>query len=361
VYDLGADPAKEGTMVFLGLSLLSLALAPSSSAQQWVQTAKIQPPTPFNYKQLGTSMAMEGSTLVASAPDDAAGTNRVYLFELDPSQANSWVLKKTFVGAASADVSGNTVAVREGGGINVYERDQGGPGAWGLSAVIQPGTTVGSISLDVDRLAVAGYQNGLFIFERDQGGPGQWGAAASIVVPSTSAGKVVALSGDLMVLGYEGYSYFGTEEPSFAYVYERQAATGTWLLRARLPKTPGAGDFGHAVAISGNLIAVGAPSYYPAGRGSVHLYRRPEKKWVLEKVLLGTYGQSFGYSVALEGSRLVAGCYTPFGPDDCTRTNRRTTLGGWWRSPVIVSQSVTPTPPMVAASSCSSRTRRLSR
>jgi len=71
--------------------------------------------------------------------------------------------------------------------------------------------------------------------------------------------------------------------------------------------------FGHAVAVWGDWIAVGAPFDDIAGRtdeGSVHLYRRSGSAWTLAASLNAPTqeaGAQFGYSVAMEDRFLVVG------------------------------------------------------
>ncbi|HVZ93289.1 MAG TPA: hypothetical protein VG797_02150 [Phycisphaerales bacterium] len=69
--------------------------------------------------------------------------------------------------------------------------------------------------------------------------------------------------------------------------------------------------FGTAVAISGDVLVVGAPqSYWTGAHGSAHVYRRAGSLWNLESDLLSLPGDSdglFGRCVAVEGDRIAIG------------------------------------------------------
>ena len=70
--------------------------------------------------------------------------------------------------------------------------------------------------------------------------------------------------------------------------------------------------FGAAVAISGNTVAVGAPDRDDIGgnSGAVYIYVNDSGSWTLEQKLLakdGALNDNFGFSLALEGNRLIIG------------------------------------------------------
>ena len=81
----------------------------------------------------------------------------------------------------------------------------------------------------------------------------------------------------------------------------------TWIEEARLVArgdSPGRtrDQFGAAVSISGNLIAVGAPARHQA-----YVFRRDGETWVREAALGALEAVNYGASVALRGDRLVVG------------------------------------------------------
>ena len=96
--------------------------------------------------------------------------------------------------------------------------------------------------------------------------------------------------------------------------------------------------FGHAVALDGNTLAVGAPSakvgVHP-DQGAVYVYVRAASGWTLQQQLTAADGDAndqFGYSVAVRGDVIVAGA-----PYDTVAGNNnqgsayvfRRTVGTW--------------------------------
>ncbi|HLK36499.1 MAG TPA: FG-GAP repeat protein [Polyangiaceae bacterium] len=98
-----------------------------------------------------------------------------------------------------------------------------------------------------------------------------------------------------------------------AYAYDR-AALGSAPQFIKSP-TPHPTDlFGLAVAISGPWLAIGAPGedQVATDSGAVYVYQWLEGKYVVQQRLqpsIAHQGDSFGYSVAVDGDLLVAGAW----------------------------------------------------
>jgi hypothetical protein len=114
-------------------------------------------------------------------------------------------------------------------------------------------------------------------------------------------GNAVAIDADTAVVGaHEG-----------AYVYERRS--GEWVFLQKLSPDEPLPDptnlrpqFGKALAIDGNQIAVGAPNW-PSERpdaGAVFLFGRRRGSWVQNGVIRGV---GFGHSLALQSGTLAIG------------------------------------------------------
>lgn len=65
-------------------------------------------------------------------------------------------------------------------------------------------------------------------------------------------------------------------------------------------------SFGHALALDGNVLAVGAPAYQK-GHGGLWIYARSNLAWQLVYEEKGADGDSLGFSLALDGNWLLAG------------------------------------------------------
>jgi hypothetical protein len=109
-----------------------------------------------------------------------------------------------------------------------------------------------------------------------------------------SFGSSLALSGNTLVVGS---AYAGGA--GAAYVFTGSGSS--WTQIAKLTPSDGVmgGQFGYALAISGNTIAVGAPM-----EGAVYVFVKPETGWqnMTETAKLTYQGEIFGYCVAFAGN-----------------------------------------------------------
>lgn len=131
-------------------------------------------------------------------------------------------------------------------------------------------------------------------------------------------GAAVAISGKTVIVGEpRGGSAFNAEgdgnETGTAYIFE--ANGNRWVQTAKLnaPDAVKRDQFGRAVAINGNIAVVGAPAKATqagASAGKVYVYRREGSGWKFWTQLTAAdarQGNFLGFSVAVEGSTLIAG------------------------------------------------------
>lgn len=138
---------------------------------------------------------------------------------------------------------------------------------------------------------------------------------AEDAAPRDAFGKAVAIAGDAACIGAPDRDDLG-EDSGAVYVCHRVGQS--WVDEGKLLASDGApGDeFGHAVAVSGDLIAVGAPKNdaHGANAGAVYVFRRlPGGTWIEEAAIRsigGGAGDQFGYSVAIEDDTMLVGAYT---------------------------------------------------
>lgn len=176
-------------------------------------------------------------------------------------------------------------------------------------------------------------------------GPGSLPASEfDPILPGDLFGFWMDVSGDTLVVGapFEDSNAKGIDgdqdsdsapNAGAAYVFRRQ--DNAWKQEAYLKasNTDAADEFGHAVAIDGDLIAVGAP--YEAsnaagvggnqdsdglnGAGAVYLFRRIEGQWRQEAYVKPSDPQVdalFGAHLALDGDLLVVGAPGEFFLDE---------------------------------------------
>ena len=129
-------------------------------------------------------------------------------------------------------------------------------------------------------------------------------------------GTAVAISGEVLVVGAPRHDQNGSSAGA-AYVYRFDVnGSGTWAQEAKLlPADVQAGDrFGLSVAVDGNVIVVGSYRDDDNGNnsGAAYVFRYEGSRWLEESKLLASDGASadyFGYSVAIDGNVAVAGAY----------------------------------------------------
>ena len=125
-------------------------------------------------------------------------------------------------------------------------------------------------------------------------------------------GNAVAVSGNWAIVGASHADDILVESGA-AYVFERTASG--WVERQRLKASDPATNagFGHSLQIEGTTIAVGAPGAYHQGIqyvGAVYIFELSGGTWTQTwKLTPGDAAMNYacGYSVALSGSRLIAG------------------------------------------------------
>jgi hypothetical protein len=130
-----------------------------------------------------------------------------------------------------------------------------------------------------------------YVFERgadNWAGPPVQCLLASDGAPGDSFGTAVAIDGDVIVVGAQNAHLSGASSGGAAYVFERNAGgPNHWGQTAKLVAcAPGVEDFfGATVAISGEIILVGAPyrdSPNGVDSGAVYAFSKPEGavRWV---------------------------------------------------------------------------------
>ncbi|MGB0372044.1 MAG: InlB B-repeat-containing protein [Opitutales bacterium] len=100
-----------------------------------------------------------------------------------------------------------------------------------------------------------------------------------------------------------------------AYVYENIA--GTWTGRRKLTASDGSesDEFGYAVAIDGDTLAIGAPKYNfdsdsSPSTGAVYVFERSGDNWNQQQILTDSTGENLDYlgnSVSISGDTIAAG------------------------------------------------------
>ncbi len=229
----GSAIALSGETMFIGAPSAAVGDKPAGAVyvfehrgSSWLEVQKLVPDDPTHYGGFGVAVAVDHDTaIVASALNDIAGAFQFYV-----RTGSTWKEVKRVgvdVLGGSVQLRGDTAAVSADNGVRIYVRS---------------GTT--------------------------------WNRAQDIEPPHGTIvqnfGSTIGLSDDTMVVGSPGAVVCGSGDACWqargdAFVYTRVGST--WLLTQRLSaKNPHPNDtFGGPVAISGDVIAVGASIFLRRG------------------------------------------------------------------------------------------------
>jgi choice-of-anchor B domain-containing protein len=174
-----------------------------------------------------------------------------------------------------------------------------------------------------------GHVGSVHVFERDAAGAG-WRETAVVTDASVEIGdefgQALSVWANTLVVGAPGQD----EDAGAAYVFAR-SGPGSWTLEARLalPDRAGGDRFGRAVAIIGNVLAVGSPGR--ADRtGSVYVFAREDGGWAHVAELSGSAaGSLFGARIAAQGDRVLVGAPGSAEVEGSAVVFRRRSDGAW--------------------------------
>ena len=124
--------------------------------------------------------------------------------------------------------------------------------------------------------------------------------------PDGRFGISTALDGDTAAVGMH-WSAGSDGKVGAVYLFERSGATWGEVAELKAPGTAFYDEFGDAVALEGDRLAVGTP-YIDELPGAVFLYTRQGGAWTLEGKVVAADGlgsREFGWNVVLSGDRLV--------------------------------------------------------
>lgn len=299
------------------------------NAGVWTQQAYIKASNSGSQDYFGLSVALDGDTLVVGAPGEAssngsqadngaANAGAVYVFT---RSGTTWTqqayLKASNIGAGdrfgySVDVDADTLIA---GARTEASNAMGIDGDGSNNDAPEAGAA--------------------YIFTRSGT---IWSQQAYLKASNTDSsdffGHSVGVSGDIAAVGAEGEGSSATgiggdetnndfSSAGAAYVFTRSGAT--WSQQAYIKASNTAGDsFGTALALDGTTLAVGAQfesgdatgvggddtNAGAASSGAAYVFHYDGMAWSQQAYVKASntgIGDQFGYSVALDGDRLVVG------------------------------------------------------
>lgn len=333
----------------------------------WRQTAERHSSEIQAYDNFGTSVAVDGDTVVVSAraanhslPDDGA----VYVFQRNQDGTGAWgeipaILADSDPSAESGfgravAISGDVIVVgannkdiaaEDDGAVFVFERDQGGANQWHEAALLYAPSGVTDdyygyeVAVSGDVIVIGaiyrddgGLNSGAaYVYQRDQGGTNHWGLVKTLQSSDIQAGdnfgRSVSVSGDVIVVGAhseDGGAGDLYANAGAAYVFQRnQGGTNNWgqVKKLSAPDIQANARFGTSVGIAGDVIGVGA-SGYDSFTGKAYVFQRDEggaSNWGWMQTLSPDeirQNSIFGISIAVSRDMIVVGASTHSGPEE---------------------------------------------
>ena len=338
----GYAVAAEGDLVIVGVRGADAGAANAGkvcvfrrTGSSWLQAGALTEAFPAAQAQFGQALAIDGSNAVICARDHA-GSGRAWVHRRTASGLDTLGLPLALTTAqgdgfgAAISIAGDWIAVsapaRAGhGAVEIFRRTGG---AWNHIQTIMPGNPAqsglrfgASLSLSGTTLAVgcpgdasAGPEAGAVVVYR-LGNDSTWELESTVRAADAAAedlfGAAVSADGDRLVVG--AYRADGAvADAGSVYVFRR--SNGAWAFAQKLlPENAlGQSDFGFAVAVSGDSIAIGAPAAVIEGnrRGTTYLYRDAGTQVVPILRTNGPAGSGnefAGTSVSVTPNLLVAG------------------------------------------------------
>jgi FG-GAP repeat len=329
------------------LALLLAAVLGLPAIAQIPNTLKHSIPAPpvgvQSSAQLGYSVAVDGGYTVVGVPFDDIGASDSGVVKVFDSTTGALLFVLPNPGPAADDLFGISVAISgtrvvvgapyddtgasNTGSAYVYDLSSGTPTV-PVATLLNPGPAVGdlfgyAVAISGTRVVVGAYADdtgatnagSAYVYDLGSGAPTVAVATLSNPTPAAydSFGSSVGISGTRVVVGAAQDST-GAPNAGSAYVYDLGSATPTVPMATLNKPSPGYGDlFGNSVAISGTRVVVGA-FYDDTGAtdaGSAYVYDLGSGTPTMPVATLNNPGPTdddwFGISVAISGTRVVVG------------------------------------------------------
>jgi hypothetical protein len=327
--------AISGDTVVVGAQYQDAAFVFTEPAAGWTnmtQTAKLTASNAAPYGYLGYSVAIDGSTVVAGAPNLLA-PGAAYVFT---KPAAGWAnMTQTAIlspstGAtddnvgSSVAISGNTV-VASGPGVDyVFTKPGGG---WTNVAQTAKLTASGSdgtgneVAISGSTIVAAG-GGAANVFTEPVGGWADMSETAKLAVPSGTAvdffANAISISGNTLVVGADSEGDVTGQRAAFTFTapgagWANAAQAAELTARRTASDGPVRGDLGDSVSISGDTLVVGAPDAavgVNTDQGAAYVFTRSGSAWLEIAELTASDGMvndDFGTSVSISGNTIVVG------------------------------------------------------
>jgi len=324
----------------------SLAYVFNWNGTNWIQQAELSPWMGSLGDMFGCSVAISSNRAIVGASGDStngASSGAAYVFVWTGTTWSNEVKLAAHDGASgdrygsAVAISGNAIAIgapaddvydADSGSVYIY-RWNGTTWTNNPTKLADPGWH-DSFGCDVDFspdgqiLAIGEHSHGTSAF--GAANVLRWDGTnwtdkikltASDIHRHYRFGRSVALTDDLLLVGSPGHDGSWKTDSGAAYIFQASATNWSWTeIQYMKPSSLAAYDrFGHDVALSSNILVVGAPRTDAPGAvdaGALYVYERTASNWVqtakLRRFLASPNGQ-LGQSVALVGDTVLGGAH----------------------------------------------------
>lgn len=302
---------KAKVAILLSLSFVITSLN-YSFAQNFIEN-KLLASDGSRLDKFGNSVSINGDTVVIGADwkdFDSDSVGAVYIFYRNEGGAHNWgevkKIPSTYLNGhfgCSVSICGDTVIAGDSyddengylsGAAYVFSRDKGGADNWGeiKKIMASPGYSQEnfgesvSVSGDIAVVGAPASSGRAYIFYRCEGGEDNWGLV-KVIIPNDSIlnhsfGDSVAISGDIVVVGAWGDDDLGSYSGSVYIYYRDKGGPDSWGLVKKMTASDGAAYnyFGRSVSIDYDTLVVGARIYdvenTPDAIGTAYVFYRNE-------------------------------------------------------------------------------------
>ena len=365
----GRSVAIDGNTVVVGAcdGEAAYVFRTSDGGATYGQVAKLTASDGMLSDRFGISVAIDGDTVVVGAlgdDDGGSSSGSVYVFEKSIWGTYSQVAKLTAADAAAYDrfgssvaIDGNTIVVgasfdddagSASGSVYVFEKswlgstygqvakltasDSSSSDVFGISVAIDGGTIVaGARGHDYYDYGAA------YVFRTTDG----WTTHTEFKLTAADAGEddhfgcSVAIDGNTVVVGAYDDINDAASQWSSAHVFRTDDGGATYVEVAKLTPEAEYDGFGVSVAISGETVVVGAYRK-EAHRGAAYVYRPSDDGATYSQVAKLVPADAanidkVGWSVAIDGGTVVVGA--PEDDDGGSESGSAYVFedeSGWW-------------------------------
>lgn len=317
-----------------------------SSSTPEAAILSIDNPSPSSNDEFGRAVSLAGTRLLVGANSDNTGASNAgsaYVFEVSSGTPEIPMITINNPSPSSNEEFGSSVAISgsivavgssrddkgasNSGGVAVFDLNSGSP-QQPLLLIDNPAPTINdyfgsSVAVSGAIVAIAAIQDDqgatnagtVYIYNINSSVPG----VPLFTIPNPSPqsqdefGNSLAISGDILVVG-ASKNNAGADDAGSVYVFDLASPTPGVPTHVIDNPDPAIGDwFGYSVGLSGDRLLVGAPrdDFGAANAGSAYAFDLASPTPTLPVALLANpapaLNDEFGFSVAVSGTNVVIG------------------------------------------------------